>query len=210
MKKSFLSWLLVLCCIGSSLAQYSLHNNFNLNAQKLRKVKYNAFGAGVLPHEHLMVGGNHVTYKKQGFGLSWRVGVGNIINNPGTAADYPYDTAVAKGWLTGNTKTYFNYSACLNYVIPITKKWPVYFGAGITRRGLYAESIELNPLGERLGPVWHIVERELGFKFNFTAGTFIPITNRIVLNIAYDHLPQTVFVGIAISHPFNYEDIDLW
>jgi len=29
-----------------------------------------------------------------------------------------------------------------------------------------------------------------------------------VLNLAYDYLPGTVFVGIAISGPFNYEDID--
>jgi hypothetical protein len=210
MKKSFLFSLFLLCTIGSSLAQYSLHTNYQLNTKKLRKVKYNAFGVGVLPHEHLMAGGNHVLYKKHGFGLSWRVGIGNIINKPGTAAEYPFDTAVVKGWLTGNTKPFFNYSTCLNYVLPITKKWPVYFGAGVTRKGLYAESVETNPLGEKLDPVWHNVNRELGFKFTFTAGTFIPITNRIILNIAYDHLPQTVFIGLAISHPFNYEDIDLW
>jgi len=193
-----------------SWAQHTVINKPYLSGNKLRSVQYNAFGLGVLPHEHLMAGGNHVSYKKYGFGLSWRVGIKNIISKPGKEADFSYDTALAKGWLTGKTQPYFSYSALLNFVYPITKKIPLYAGIGATRVGMYAESVEINPIGQKQDATWHLVPAEVKFKLNFTVGTYLPLSNRVALNIAYDYLPQTVFVGIAINSPYNYEDIDLW
>ncbi|MFN4083822.1 MAG: hypothetical protein ACK4K9_09340 [Bacteroidia bacterium] len=210
MKAFFVTYIMLFLSLLKSYAQYAAQKPFITKGSDLRSVQYNAFGMGVLPHQHLMAGGNHVSYKKYGFGISWRVGVQNIISKPGKAADFPYDTALAKGWLTGKKQQYFSYSACFNFVLPITKKIPFYAGIGATRTGMYAESIEVNPLGDKKDPTWHLVQNEVKFKLNITAGTYIPITNRIALNIAYDHLPQTMFIGIAIGHPLNYVDIDLW
>jgi hypothetical protein len=50
----------------------------------------------------------------------------------------------------------------------------------------------------------------LRFKPTFTAGVFLPLFSRIVLNVAYDTRPNLIFVGLAISDPFNYEDLDMW
>jgi hypothetical protein len=54
------------------------------------------------------------------------------------------------------------------------------------------------------------LDRKLEFKLNFGFGIFVPVFKRVVLNVGYDHRPQSVFVGIAISGPFNYEDLDMW
>lgn len=186
-----------------------LLNNATINNQ-WKPVKYNAFGMGVFPYKELMIGGNHISYKKIGFGLSWRISGRNLVENPGKASEVNYDTAAARGWFTGNVKNYYAYTGMFNFVIPVTKKWPVYAGIGATRFKSYKELQEVLPNQTLDEPTWLIDQKETWFKLNFTAGTFIPITNRIILNIAYDHLPQTVFVGIAISSVFNYEDIDMW
>lgn len=177
-----------------------------LGQDKPKPVKYNAFGMGVLPHEELLVGGNHVSYRKIGFGLSWRVGIKNFQMNQDGFGDIPYDTAKAKGYLTGQSKSAYSFGANLNFVIPITKKIPLYIGAGVIRHRVAAE---VQPPWANPGETFYVINtNETVFKPNFTVGVFVPLFSRVVLNLAYDYLPGTVFAGIAISGPFNYEDID--
>ena len=176
--------------------------------EKGKPVKYNAFGMGVLPIDNLMAGGNHVSYRKFGFGLSWRVGINNILKNKEGASEISYDTAFNNGWLTGKTENYYSFGANLNFVIPITKKIPIYFGIGAVRQRQFSEL--QTPFAAPGETDWQLNAHKTKFKFNFGAGTFIPIGGNVVLNLSYDYLPKTLFVGIAISGPFNYEDLDMW
>jgi hypothetical protein len=178
-----------------------------IGQDKPKPVKYNAFGMGVLPHEELLAGGNHVSYRKVGFGLSWRVGIKNLQMNQVGYGTIPYDTALAKGYLTGQSKSAYSFGANLNFVIPITKKIPFYIGAGVIRHRVAAE---VQPPWNSPGETFYVINTsETVFKPNFTAGIFVPLfDSRVVVNLAYDHLPRGVFLGIAISGPFNYEDID--
>ncbi|MCF8253733.1 MAG: outer membrane beta-barrel protein [Bacteroidia bacterium] len=186
----------------------SFHSQTLPTSNKGKPVVYNAFGMGVYPNDQLMVGGNHISYRKFGFGVSWRVGINNILILRDGLSFTNYDTAVKNNWQTGNTKKAYSFGVGLNMVVPITKKIPLYFGIGTVRERIFSElqTPYKNP-GET---EWVINTDETKFKLNFGGGVFIPLTNRIILNLGYDHLPQTFFVGIGISGPFNYEDIDMW
>jgi hypothetical protein len=84
----------------------------------------------------------------------------------------------------------------------------LYFGAGIIR---HREALEIAAPFFVPGKTEFIGDPErLRFKPTFTAGIFVPLFSRIVLNVAYDTRPNLFFVGLAISDPFNYEDIDMW
>ena len=184
-------------------------SNFTLPKEnKGKPVKYNAFGMGVLPHERLMFGGNHISYKKFGFGISWRLGIENMIYTREGYSKIFYNTAANNGWLTGKTKNYYSFGGSFNTVIPVTKKIPMYFGLGVVRQRQFAEL--QTPFTKPGETEWVMNTKETKFLLNFGAGVFIPIAGRLVLNLGYDHLPQTIFVGIAISGPFNYEDLDMW
>lgn len=177
------------------------------SAERGKAVLYNSLGMGVLPSDYLMLGGNHISYRKIGFGVSWRLGIQNILLNKQGFSFMDYDTARANSWLTGNSKKTYSFGANFNVVIPITKKIPFYIGAGVVRQRQFAEV--QTPFSTN-GPEWILNTTETKFKFNFSGGVFIPIVNRLVLNIAYDYLPQTLFIGFAISSPYNYEDLDMW
>jgi hypothetical protein len=92
--------------------------------------------------------------------------------------------------------------------MPITKKIPIYLGAGIIRHREALEIISFNTNGNSTEYI--LDPSRLRFKPNFTAGVYVPLFSRIVLNVAYDSKPGLLFVGLAISDPFNYEDIDMW
>jgi len=194
------------------------------SANKGKAIKYNAFGLGLIPaefqlfgkvnlvglvpSEHLMAGGNHVSYRKTGFGISWRVGVQNIQINRAGFGDLNIDTARANSWLTGKSKTTYSFGANANFVFAITKKIPAYIGVGTIRKRQFYEI--QTPFANPGNTEWQIDRNETKFVLNFGGGVFIPLASRVVLNLGYDYLPQMLFVGIAISGPFNYEDIDLW
>lgn len=206
-KNSLLALFLVLTFLGYS--QSAVKANFLMpKSEKGKPVKYNAFGMGVYPIEHLMAGGNHISYRKIGFGLSWRFGIENFLYNKKGYSGIDYDTASNNGWLTGKTKNYYSFGANFNVVFPITKKIPIYFGIGAVRQRQFAEM--QTPVAVPGETEWQQNRNETKFKLNFGVGTFIPLGGNVVLNLSYDHLPQTFFVGIAISGPFNYEDLDMW
>ncbi len=179
-----------------------------LAENKGKAVFYNSLGMGVLPSQQLMIGGNHISYRKFGFGLSWRVGLQSILETrEKNFSSVLYENAQKNGWFTGEVSKNYAYNGCLNFVIPITKKIPFYVGAGVTR---IRQFDAIHPLGDPTVTEWVVNENETKFDANFTAGVFVPLSSRIILNVGYDHLPQTVFVGICIASPYVWEDIDMW
>lgn len=177
-----------------------------IGQEKPKPVKYNAFGMGFDLYEPLMAGGNHVSYRKFGFGIGWRFGITNLEMKKLESNAIPFDTAVAYGILTGKNKSAYAYGATFNFVYPITPKIPIYLGLGVVR---YREIAEVQPPFNNPGETIYITDiYKTKFKPNFQVGVFLPLFDEVVLNLAYDYLPGTVFVGIAISGPFNYEDID--
>lgn len=187
MKKNTLFILLYIVC-NLVIAQHVKLKNI---------INYNAFGMDVLPHENLMFGGNHVFYKNLGFGLSYRFGIKDflapsIFGFPGDLQNF--DSINSNNLFTNNYQKTFAFSVVPSLVISITHKIPLYFGVGITRVRIYREYFEKGS-GEKF---WIEDIREDKILPTFTVGTFIPIYRRLLFNVAYDHLPQSFFIGISI------------
>lgn len=179
-----------------------------LAQDKGKPVKYSAIGAHAYPVGDNMIGVNHVTYRKIGIGISARLGINNYLMNRYGYSEISVDNARKSGWLTGKSKSAYGFSIGLNLAVPLTKKIPLYFGAGIIR---HREALEIAAPFFNPGETEFALDPErLRFKPTFTAGIFVPLFSRIVLNVAYDTRPNLIFVGLAISDPFNYEDIDMW
>lgn len=182
-------------------------------AAKGKPVMYNAFGAGLDlgtagVWENKMVGGNHVSYRKLGFGLSWRFGIKNYEEMKKGISMVTYENAVIDSMLTSKYFNTYSYSIMADFVFKITKKIPIYIGAGVIRQRQF---VEIYPPWKNPGETeWTINPNEVKFVPNFTAGVFVPLFSRLVLNVGYDHVPQMVFVGLSISGPYNYQDIDMW
>jgi opacity protein-like surface antigen len=203
---------LLVVCLPFALFSQSLNhvqkNQLKMATDKGKAVNYNALGIGVFPSSELMAGGNHVNYRRYGFGISWRVGVQAILDiRKMNISNISIDNAGKNSWLTGNHINQYAYSINFNYVKALTKKIPFYMGAGLTRIRTLSE---VNAYGNPLIKEWIMNEKETGFALNFGAGVFLPITSRLILNVGYDYQPQTMFIGICIASPYNWEDIDLW
>lgn len=177
--------------------------------EKGKPVIYNSLGIGVFPTDKLIVGGNLVSYRRHGFGISWRADIPFIRHGfSGSESDIEKSLSGRKSWINNNQKEVYLFNVNLNYVIPITQKIPFYIGLGVANRVVFSEiNPPYLPPGET---IWVNKNNYQNFKLNVGCGIFIPIYERVILNVGYDHRPQTVFVGIAISGPFNYEDLDLW
>lgn len=196
----------LLVFIGFSSAQ-NLIDNYDYSAKskndKPRPIRYNAFGVSD-PTNQIMIGGNHVSFRKMGFGLSWRAGAKFIDESYNKSGDVIYDNAKSNNWLTGKKSLSYAYTVMPGFAFAVTKKIPLFLGAGIIRQRQIEEYDGIPGKG------WSMNPDETKFNFNFTAQTFIPLGNFLVINVGYDHLPQSVFVGIAISHKYNFIDIDEW
>ncbi len=197
MKKNTLFILLLLSCNLVNAQRIKLKNTIN----------YNAFGMDVLPHEQLMFGGNHVFYKSLGFALSYRFGVKDfmapgIFGSPGDLQNF--DSISANNLFTNNFQKTYSFSVVPSFVIALTHKIPLYVGVGITRQRVYREYLEKGN-GDKF---WIEDKREDKIVPTFTVGTFIPIYRRLLFNIAYDHLPQSVFVGISIRSWDSWDEFN--
>lgn len=204
----FLSGLFLL--YGSSFSQ-NLIDSYDYSAKqkkdKPRAIKYNAFGVSD-PSNQIMIGGNHVSFRKMGFGLSWRAGAKFIDETYSKSGDVAYtnisNDPSSPYRFTGNKSLSYAYTIMPGFTFAVTKKIPIFLGAGIIRQR------QLEEYGGLSGKGWSMNPNETKFNFNFTAQTFIPLGNTVVLNVGYDHLPQSIFIGIAISHKYNFIDIDEW
>jgi hypothetical protein len=199
-----ISYLLVFIGFASAqnLIDYYDYSAKNKN-DKPRPIRYNAFGVSD-PTNQIMIGGNHVSFRKMGFGLSWRAGAKFIDESYSKSGDVTYDNAKSNKWLTGNKSLSYAYTVMPGFAFAVTKKIPLFLGAGVIRQRQIEEYDGITGKG------WSLNPDETKFNFNFTAQTFIPLGNTVVLNFGYDHLPQSIFIGITISHKYNFIDIDEW
>jgi hypothetical protein len=182
----------------------------SLKAQKIKlknTINYNAFGMGVLPHEQLMVGGNHVFYKSIGMALSYRFGIKDLMapTQDGVTGDYDlFKNAKSKNLLTGKSSIAYSFAIVPSFAIAITHKIPLYIGAGITRKKVYKEYFGADSISK----FWYVDDAETKILPTFTVGTFIPIYRRLLLNVAYDYLPQTLFIGISIRSWESWDEFN--
>lgn len=173
-----------------------------------KPVKYGAFGGHVYPQGDRMIGFNTLSYRRLGWGVSGKLGIQNILMNRDGYSTITLENAKNNGWLTGKTKSAYGFSIGLNLGVALTKKIPIYGGLGIIR---YREAVEVASPAFNPGETEYILNLDkIRFKPTFSAGAYVPLFSRVVLNIAYDTRPGLLFVGLAISDPFNYEDIDMW
>lgn len=211
---------IIACAIALFSPYYGLNQNLvqteipqmpnsKTKGNKGKPARYNSLGLGVYPTDNLIIGGTHVAYRKKGFGISWRImpkiiyeGITNDQNN------ISIENAYLNNWQTGRQKQFYLYNINLNYVIPITEKIPFYAGLGMAYKTILTE---FQPAFNEPGNTIWLEEREnTKFFLNFGFGVFVPIYDRLILNVGYELRPQCVFVGLAISNPFNFEDVDMW
>jgi len=192
---------------------YYLSDIDNLSAihsvkNKAKPIRYNSLGyCFPIDNKDIIFGGASTSFKRLGFCLTYHMGIKNLMLPEGERSDFQYDNVVNNKWtITGNTQTAtaVRVSAC--FVVAITKKWPVYVGPGIGYAREFFEFID--PTDNK--PKWNINPNTSDFHPNYTAGTFIPIIGRFLLNVQYDYYPQSIYVGIVIRDRFTYEDIDEW
>jgi hypothetical protein len=149
-----------------------------------------------------MGGGNHVFYKSLGMAISYRFGMKDFLQK--TESQQDFQAIKENNLFTGNTSITYSFSFVPSIVVAITHKMPIYFGAGITRKRIYRE------FSEKLSGNISWIEDKAGDKIlpTFTVGTFIPIYRRLLLNVAYDYMPQTFFVGISIRSWESWDEFN--
>ncbi len=176
---------------------------------KTKAASYSSLGYNIpLGDKDIIIGGTTAVYKKFGTFIGYNVGIQNfMMPTQGERGDFTYKNVVENGWtVTGRTEqsTAFMFNGGLS--IAVTRKMPVYFGAGVTRKREFFEYID--PMDGK--PKWNVNESRTRQEINYVAGAFIPLFGRLVLNAGYNHNPQTVFVGLCISGAYNFEDADEW
>jgi hypothetical protein len=177
--------------------------------EKGKPVRYNGVGLDVMQVNKLIVGGNHIAFRKTGFGISWRVNFTDVSEGfKGQNHEISIENAYQNNWQTGKQKEIYLGNINLNYAIAISKKIPFYFGVGVANRIILSE-FQPPILGQN-EKIWIEEKSYQNIKLNVGCGIFVPLYNSVILNVGYDYRPQTLFVGIAISGPFNYEDLDMW
>ena len=216
MKKLFLLVFIAFHTLNL-MAQYAMigqHSETSFSESKKEKhktkpIKYNSLGYQIPidNNKDYVVGGNSLAYKRWGFCVTYRLGIKNFMMPEGERGFLNYNNVVSNNWvITGNTQhaVIGMMGGCI--AIPITKKMPIYFGPGAT---LYREFFQYIDPWDKL-PKWNVNPNKTGLEWNYTAGIFIPIAGRVLLNVEYNQNPQCIFVGIVITDRFCYEDADEW
>ncbi len=214
-------WLITLTLLTfklNILAQYSMVNTPYQTARvnerhRTKPVFYNTLGyCYQLDKNDLVVGGTSLVYKKFGTFLAYKVGVRNwLLPENGEAGPVTYENVVknsqtsSKWGFTGNEQRAVTFMISGGLTIPITKKIPLYFGAGGTRYRAFFEYF--TPFDSTT--LWNINKNRTGFELNYTAGMMIPL-GRFLINVGYDHNPRSIFIGIGIGGRYVYEDVDEW
>jgi hypothetical protein len=217
MKQALLLLLLSVWLPQISRAQILASNSPGLTQPTLmqqttartKAASYTSLGYKIpLGDKDIIVGGNTMVYRKFGVFIGYNVGIQNfLMPTKGERGEFKYENVAKNGWtITGNTEqsTAFIFNGGLT--VALARRLPLYFGAGVTR---YREFFEyIDPTDNK--PKWNVNDGRTRMELNYTAGLFIPLFGRLVMNVGYNHNPQTVFVGLAISSPTNFEDADDW
>lgn len=182
---------------------------------KPKPISYTALGyLAPLHMNDIIVGGTSSVYKRFGTFLSYKVGIKNWMMPDGTIGEFTYDN-VKKNvnnpppnqWvITPNTQKAVTFMISGGLAFSIWKKMPIYIGIGATR---YREFFEYIVPFDTI-PKWNVNTDKTGFQLNYTGGFMIPLFSRVILNVGYDHNPQSVFIGIGIRSKEAYDDIDEW
>jgi hypothetical protein len=179
------------------------------NRQKTKPASYSTLGyCFPLNEKDIIIGGTTTVYKKFGTFISYKVGVQNfLMPTKGDRGEFSYTNVEKNGWtITGNTEQSTAFTFCGGMAVAVTRRIPLYFGAGVTR---YREFFEyIDPVDNK--PKWNVNENRTRLELNYTAGIFVPLFSRVILNVSYDHNPQMVFVGLGIRGLYTYEDADEW
>lgn len=149
-----------------------------------------------------------MSYRKFGTFIGYNVGIQNfLMPTNGTKGEFKYDEVEKNGWvITGNTEQSTSFIFNGGLTVALARRIPLYFGAGVTK---YREFFEyIDPTDNK--PKWNVNDNRTRLEVNYTAGIFLPLFSRLTLNLGYNHNPQTVFVGLSISSPNNFEDADDW
>lgn len=175
-----------------------------------KPVQYNSLGYNVIidpKNNDIIIGGTSVSYKRWGLALTYKLGVRNLMLPEGDRGEATYDNVVHNKWtITGNIQRASVFMAGGVIVIPITKRLPFYFGAGTNYSREFFEYVDPFEKSRK----WNVNPNHSDFEMNYSGGVIIPVIGRFLLNLQYDHNPQSVFVGIVIRNRFCYEDIDEW
>lgn len=207
----YLISLAALMAWQSSFCQSLCSYNQQLgNKPKTKAASYSSLGYNIpLGDKDIIIGGTTTVYKKFGMFIGYNVGIQNfMMPTQGDRGQFTYDNVLKNGWTTtGRTEqsTAFMFNGGLT--VALARRWPIYFGAGVTRKREFFEYLDPT---DNLNPKWNVNENRTRQEINYVAGTFIPLFGRLVLNVGYNHNPQTVFVGLCISGQTNFEDADEW
>lgn len=177
---------------------------------KTKAANYNSIGYHFpLGNKDIIVGGVTTVYKKFGTFIGYNVGIQNfLMPTNGTRGEYKYDNVVKNGWpLTGKTEESVAFIFTGGLSVAVTRRMPVYFGAGVTRYRQFFEYLDPNDNNQ---PKWNVNDNETRLELTYTGGVFIPLFHRVAINIAYNSNPQTVFTGLVIYSATNFEDADEW
>ena len=190
----------------------------NESTQRTKPVVYSTMGySAQLNKNDIVIGGTTLAYKKFGSFLSYKVGIQNIMmpvngirgihnyeNVKQNAASQQGNTA-RKWGITGDEQRSATFMLSGGLTIPVTKRIPVYFGAGFTRyRAMFEYTTPFDSTS-----LWNVNPDRTNIELNYTAGMIIPL-GRFLINVGYDHNPQSIFIGIGISGKYVYEDADEW
>ncbi len=195
--------------LASAEAPITFAGDQSIQKTRTKAASYSSLGYNIpLGAKDIIVGGTTTVYKKFGTFISYNVGIQNfMMPTQGERGDFKYDKVVENGWtVTGNREQSAAFMFNGGLAVAVTKRIPLYFGAGVTR---YREFFEyVDPFDGKTK--WNIDDSKTRLEVNYSAGAFIPLFSRLVLNIGYNHNPQCVFVGLSISGIYNYEDADEW
>lgn len=185
--------------------------NSKREINKSKPIMYNSLGYNIIlnpDQKDIIIGGSSIAYKKWGFCLSYKLGIKNfMLPENGDRGEITYDNIIENKWtITDKTQraSVFMVSGCI--AIPITKKIPIYFGSGTTYFREFFQYVD--PADSSLK--WNVHPDKTKFEMNYTAGIFIPVIGRFLLNLQYDYNPQSIFVGIVIRDKLAYVDMDDW
>ena len=192
-----------------SKIQYSLKTRDDDGFYKPKAISYNSIGyLAPLSANELIIGGTSTVYKRFGSFLAYKWGLKNYSLPNGERGDIIQSNVISNGGVfTGRSQHAVTLMISTGISYAIWKKMPIYIGAGFTRYRYFAEYLDPR---YAMAPRWTRDDEKTGFQLNYTAGFFLPLFSRVLLNVGYDHNPQSVFIGLGIRAKDAYKDIDEW